>query len=131
MRRVFAAAAIAVLVLAAAPAEAGPAAFVRIKPNVTLVDGGDGALVTVVARCARGYHVLEAFAYVNQDGFSSEFGFFPLQCGTGAQRFTRRVETLDFDFHAGQGTASALVLVENNAGDTADAQDNRQVTLRF
>ena len=134
MRRIVAAA-VVLGVLAPLPASAATdIASVRIKPQVQLVDGGDAVLVTVMARCTdASYHVLEAFVYVNQDGFTSQFAAIPLDCGESRmRRFTVRADSFDdWDFHAGSGTASAFVLVSHDeTNETAQAQDNRAVRIR-
>ena len=99
---------------------------VKIGKRAELIEGGQAVLVKVRAACEPGLEVLEAFVTVED-----QFGFFSLTCDGRQQKFEVRVEHLDGAFELGEAFASALVLVEDpETGDTAQAQDSRQITIR-
>jgi hypothetical protein len=83
----------------------------RIDKKATIVDGGQGVLVTITTTCPAGGELLEAFVYVNQDGFSSEWGFLNSPCDGTPHESTVEVTALDFLFHKGKASASGYMLL--------------------
>ena len=57
-------------------AQPGTAITVEISKRATL--SGDSVLLSVRTRCPSGAQVLEALAYVTQDGLTSQFSGLPL-----------------------------------------------------
>jgi hypothetical protein len=124
------AAAIASLSVApAAPADAAPKpkASVEIADTATLGPGGQTVVVEVIASCARGWQVLEAFVTISQPQ-ADGMGGLPLSCTGRPQAFTVTVTSFDLAFEAGNAQASALVLIERR-GRTLQAQDSEVVQL--
>jgi hypothetical protein len=98
----------------------------EIAETATLVQGGHAVLVTVRVACPAGSRIIEAFAYVTQDGNQSQFGFMPLTCdGAARHAFVVRADAPDKPFHFGTARASAYVLLENES-----ASPTRIVRLR-
>ena len=84
---------------------------VKIKRNVTIVDGGRTAFVELKARCPEGAEILEAFAYLVQDDSTGEFGFFRLPCDGKVHELTVASTALEFSFQEGSARVSAYVLL--------------------
>jgi hypothetical protein len=88
----------------------------KVAKKATIVNGGQGVVLTTIAVCPAGGELLEAFVYVNQDGFSSEFGFLNVPCDGAPHMSTVEVTALDFLFHKGKASASGYMLL--TSGET-------------
>ena len=98
----------------------------------TLVDGGQAVDLRVTVRCPSGYRVLEAFAYVTQDGNQSQFAGIPVVCDGKRHTFTVRVRAFDdAPFRKGAARASGYVLVEDpQTGATQQVSPTGVVKLK-
>jgi hypothetical protein len=85
----------------------------EIAKKATLADGGRTVLLTMRATCPAGATILEAFAYVTQDGNESQWGSLPVVCDSTPHGFVVRVDAFDPRFHRGEAQASAYVLLES------------------
>jgi hypothetical protein len=94
----------------AAPARA-QSVQLDVARTATLVEAGQGALLRVSASCPAGAEILEAFVYVNQGGFSTEFGSVNVPCDGTTHTLEVRVTALDFVLHKGKASASGLLLL--------------------
>jgi hypothetical protein len=108
-----------VLVLPAAaamlpPTPAQARVAVELGPTAVLAGGGEAVVVTVTVACAPPrLQALEAFVYVTQDGFTSNFAPIPVTCAGRRQVSTVRVARGPDQppLHAGPAHASAYVLL--------------------
>lgn len=105
--------ALTALLFPAGAATAKASLLVKIDRNATLVEGGQAVEVTLKVKCPAGSEVLEAFAYVVQDGNQSEFGFIPVTCDGAMHKYVARARGLDVTFHRGEARVSAYVLLES------------------
>jgi hypothetical protein len=117
----------------AAPARASTSALqveVLMGPRAKIGPGGAAARLPVEGICTSGAEVLEAFAYITQDGHTTSMGSFPLVCDGTRHRWLVEVRAFDAPLHPGAATASAYALVTNSqTGDTADDSPFRDITL--
>ena len=122
--------------VAALPAHARRAApvVVDVAPEAKLVDGGRAALLRVKVRCPSRFRVLEAFAYLTQDGNQSEFGGVPATCDGKPQFFTVRVSAFPGEPALRPGRAVGtgfLLLAERATGQSRQGGDTQSLRLRF
>ena len=100
-----------------------------IAPQAALSDNGDAVIVNVTVRCAGGSDVLEAFIYVTQEGNQSPFTPIGVRCGGKARTYAVSVTApAGTDFHAGNASASAFVLVDKH-GDVSSTSPGASITL--
>jgi hypothetical protein len=102
--------------LAVAPAESD--FDLEIEKKVTLLSGGEQAVVEVTAVCPVGERILEAFVYINQGGFSTQFGFFTVPCDGEEHERTVTVTALDFTLERGKASVSGFLLLANENADS-------------
>jgi hypothetical protein len=122
--------------VAALPAHARRAApvVVDVTPEAKLVDGGRAALLRVKVRCPSRFRVLEAFAYLTQDGNQSDFSGMPATCDGRLHVFTVPVSAFQGEpaFHSGQATGTGfLLLVDKVTEHSRQAGDTQPLRLRF
>jgi hypothetical protein len=106
---------------------------VKIGKQATLADGGRAVDLSIKVVCPAGRDVLEAFAYVSQDGNQSSFSPIPLVCDGRSQRQVVRVTAFPDSpaFQPGVATASAFILVLDPAtGGTETGQDSQTINIR-
>lgn len=127
--RIFAA--IAATSLFAAPAAAQETVTADIAPTATLVGEGEAVDVQVTVTCPKKHDVLEAFVYVTQDGYTSQFAGIPIgKCKGRATTYTVRVRPLDQPFHRGEASASSYVVVYTPDGsDTISGGEFQPLTI--
>ena len=134
MRRTIAALAMA-LCLAPSPAlassEADPSTEVPVRLSSTgrIFQGGQLARVRLRTICPSGWEAVEAFAYLTQDGHTSDYGFVYPICDGVVRTYTVDIRALDVAFHAGDATGTAYVLLMGPGGETRSGGDTRTVTL--
>jgi hypothetical protein len=124
--------AVAVLLLGGAAASASPqGVVVELGSDATLVGAGEAATIDVTVSCPKKHDVLEAFVYITQDGFTSQFaGIGIRKCKGRPIDYTVTVRSLDQPFHAGDAFASAYVLVTTPSGDdTVSGGDTGPITI--
>jgi hypothetical protein len=102
---------------------------VVLASTATLIEGGQAANIKVSVSCPKRYDVLEAFVYITQDGFTSDFAGIPLQCRNKKvqEHLVRVPASSDASFHLGAATATAYVLLGD--GDLSGG-DNRAITIQ-
>ena len=117
--------------LAVAPSVlARPKVAVDLATTATIVDNGDAVLIEVTVSCPKKSTVLEAFVYVNQDGFQGDFAPIPVTCTGKPTTYTiRAASSEEFSYHPGEAHSSAFVLIEDKRGRTRSASDTETVTL--
>ena len=105
---------------------------VELGQRATLIEGGQAVVVEVEASCSPGSQVLEAFVYVVQDGYQSQFAGIPLRCTDQSRTYLVAVRAFpDQPFHAGEAYASTYVLVQDRAtGWTESGGANRTIEIR-
>ena len=127
-------AALAALALggAAAPVASAQEVVVDLGSHATLVGAGEAATIDVTVSCPKKHDVLEAFVYITQDGFTSQFaGIGIRKCKSKPREYTVTVRALDQPFHAGEAFASAYVLVTTPSGnDTISGGDSQAITIQ-
>ena len=133
MRRYLAAVTVVGLALAlglSPRVSAKPKVTVDLATVVQIVDSGDAVLIDVAVSCSKKTVVLEAFVYVNQDGFQGDFAAIPVSCTGKSITYTIRAEaTEEFSYRPGEAHASAFVLVEDKKERTYSGSDTETVTL--
>jgi hypothetical protein len=102
---------------------------VRLSPAGRILQGGELARVRLRTTCPSGWEPLEAFAYLTQDGNTSQFGSFTPVCDGLARTYTVDVAAMDVAFHPGESTGTAYVLLMGPNGQTRSGGDTRTVTL--
>jgi hypothetical protein len=95
---------------------------VQIAPHATLHDRGQTVVFVVAATCDPGSQVLEAFAYVVQQGNQSSFGPFQPVCDGKSHRHRVRVQAQDRPFVAGPASVSGFVLL--SSGESVSPTQN-------
>jgi hypothetical protein len=113
------------------PAQA--AVTVSIEPKAKLVANGAVQAVVVVS-CDQGDQVLEAHLSVSQDNqtISGQTGI-PVRCDGKSRKYRVTVTPLEGDFHTGDASASAFVLIcadPPTCGTTEQGQDSGPITVR-
>ena len=94
----------------AAPAPSD-ALELRIDKKAVLVNDGQAVTLRVTASCPAGAELLESFVYVNQNGFSTQFGFFNVPCDGTRHKATATATALDFVLEPGKASASGFMLL--------------------
>jgi hypothetical protein len=117
----------AVVVAAGIALLPGPAAAqdlsIEFAKKARIVESGGAAIVDIRAICPPGEEILEAFVYLGQDGFSSDFAFFGVACDGEWHALTLRVPaTEDFRFHKGKAQASGYLLLTNDTSTSPVAR---------
>jgi hypothetical protein len=115
-----------------AVANAQGSVSVTIGSTARLVENGAAVLVPVEITCSvAGGEVLEAHLRVSQDeqAISGEAGINHVKCDGNRHRYMVRVSPLEGQFHLGDASASALVLVLTPEGFTVQGQASRTVTV--
>jgi len=114
----------------------------RVEKPLTVALGGEATLVdpagrsvdlTVTVGCQPGHSVvLEAFIYVTQPGFTSQFAGIPVRCGGQPRTHLVRVAAFpESPFHRGEAFASAYVLLlDRKSGQTESGNASRPITIR-
>lgn len=126
---------IAVIVLAtsmwAPPASAEEVVIADVAPTATLVGAGESADIQVTVTCPKRLDVLEAFVYITQDGYTSQFaGIGIRKCKGKPVTYTLRVHSLEQPFHPGEASASSYVLVYNqDQTDTISGGEFQPITI--
>ena len=117
----------------AAPAASAAPSPVRadVRPVADLLDGGQGVRIYIKASCPEGYQVLEALAYVVQDGMTSSMRGFTIPCDGRKHSVTVEVISFDAPFTGGKAFVTSFLLVIDAAGqETISGGERRQVDLR-
>lgn len=132
MRRLGTVAVMTTMVLAAPHAVAQETVIADIAPTATLVGEGEAVDLVVTVTCPKKHEVLEAFVYVSQDGYTSQFAGIPIgKCKGRPVTYTVRVWPLDQPFHRGEASASSYVLVYTPDGsDTISGGEFQPITIQ-
>lgn len=129
MRGTWFAAALLSAALLAPPAAAQETVTADIAPTAVLVGAGEAADVTVTVTCPKKHDVLEAFVYITQDGYTSQFAGIG-KCKGKPVTYTVRVRSLEQPFHRGEASASSYVLVYNeDHSDTISGGEFQPLTI--
>jgi hypothetical protein len=116
------------------PRPAQARVVVELGPTVMLAEGGEAVVVTVTVACAPPrLQALEAFVYVTQDGFTTNFAAIPVTCAGKRQVSTVRVARGPDQplLHAGPANASAYVLlIDPRTSATQTGSANRGITIQ-
>ncbi|HEX2058209.1 MAG TPA: hypothetical protein VHI71_07550 [Actinomycetota bacterium] len=117
--------------LLAPPAAAQETVTADIAPTATLVGEGEAVDLTVTVTCPKKHDVLEAFVYVTQDGYTSQFAGIGIgKCKGKPVTYTVRVRPLEQPFHRGDASASSYVLVYNeDQSDTISGGEFQPLTI--
>ena len=130
LRSLILVAAVAAVLAPAAAAQEKTTLQAQFAKQGALVEGGLAVDVRVTVRCPAGYRVLEAFAYVTQDGNQSQFAPIPVVCDGKRHTYTVRVRGFE-PFHRGTARASGYILVENpETGATQSVSPTAEIKLR-
>jgi hypothetical protein len=105
---------------------------VHIRRNATISDDGLHVVIKVRVRCPEEPPLLEAFAYLNQQGNESQFGGLNPTCDGRWHRMPVSVDSFEeAPFHPGRARATAFVLLCDEAGTVCvSGEDSRIVRLR-
>jgi hypothetical protein len=105
---------------------------VHIRRNATISADGLHVVVSVRIRCPAQPPVLEAFAYVTQEGNESDFGGLSPTCDGRWHRMAVSVNAFeDAPLHPGRARATAFVLLcDETSGDCVTGEDSRRIRLR-
>ena len=107
-----------------------PRVDLTIGSRAKILGGGATAKIPIRGICTSGADVIEAFVYITQDGFTSQWGFIPLVCDDVAHWWLVRVPALDQPFHPGTASASAYAQVmDPNTGETGEDSPFRDITM--
>ncbi len=131
---------LAAAILTAIPLPAGSQQplQLQIAPTATLIEGGRGIELQILASCPPAYEVLEAFAYASQPdesggGAYSSFSPIPVRCNGRIGKYFVAVRTYEGDpaFKPGPASASSYLLVSSRPGDqTSSASDFEVVEVQ-
>jgi hypothetical protein len=103
---------------------------VTLADTATLQGGGEAVAIDVTVRCSKNLDVLEAFLYVNQDGFQGDFAGIPVQCMGRSVTYTVIARAADESpYHEGEAHSSAFVLLIDKRGNTHQGQDSGPITI--
>jgi hypothetical protein len=91
--------------------------------------GGQTAQVRVATSCMPGWEPIEAFVYLVQDDNQSQYGFIPVDCDGTRHIHLVEVAALSKQFHEGDATGTAYVLLMGPQGQTRSGGDTRTITL--
>jgi hypothetical protein len=125
-------AAVALLCVAAPPAGAvsSPRVHVGTGAFAKFDQGGTGVKIRAGGVCSPGAVVLESFAYINQDGFSTDPAPVPLRCDGSLHGSWVLIPATDVPIHEGAASVSAYALVEDpGTGETAQSNWFREITI--
>lgn len=103
----------------------------RLMKRAVLLENGD-VRIGVQVRCDPADQVLEAFAYISQEGNQSQFSGIPVSC-TGKQgRYEVVVRAYpDMPFVRGEAHASVYILLYNpDTGQTQSGGDSQVIEIR-
>ena len=131
MRRLGVVAVTATMVLTAPHAVAQQTVTADLAPTATLVGEGEAATIDVTVTCPKKHDVLEAFLYITQDGYTSQFAGIPIgKCKGRPVTYTVTVRPLDQPFHRGEASASSYVLVYTpDHSDTISGGEFQPITI--
>lgn len=136
MRRrfaIFMAFTIVSLTMGSTAAEPQGGLTVNVGKQARLVDEGRAVYIEVRITCSSDREVLEAFAYVVQNGNESDFGSIPLACADKPRHYLVRASVFPDNpaFQPGEATATAVVLLSDPlTGDTESREDSQQIKIR-
>jgi hypothetical protein len=106
---------------------------VKIGKPARLVKGGQAVDLRVKVTCPSSHEVLEAFAYVVQNGNESNFAFMPLICDGRPRQYAVRATVFPDSprFRRGDATATVFILLLNpSTGETESGQASQPIQLR-
>ena len=134
MRRVLFFGAVVVLVaVLASPALATPPTTIQplIEPRQVKLKSPEVVRVKGKASCPAGWHVLEAFVSVTQDGFTSQVGF-TIPCDHKLHMWKVEVRSEESPYREGRARVTTFLLVERDdvPGITLLTGTVRRVVLR-
>jgi hypothetical protein len=134
MRRVLFFGAVVVLVaVLASPALATPPTTIQplIEPRQVKLKSPEVVRVKGKASCPAGWHVLEAFVSVTQDGFTSQVGF-TIPCDHKLHLWKVEVRSEESRYREGRARVTTFLLVERDdvPGITLMTGTVRRVVLR-
>jgi hypothetical protein len=98
----------------------------RMDKKAVLVNGGQAATLSVTAGCPAGAAILEAFVYVNQNGFSTGPAPVNVPCDGALHEVTVTTTALDFTLVRGKASASGFMLL--TTGDSISP--SKRIQLR-
>ena len=131
MRRIAILAMGTTMVLTAPHAIAQQTVIADVAPTATLVGAGESADIQVTVTCPKKHDVLEAFVYITQDGYTSQFAGLGIgKCKGKPVTYTVRVHSLEQPFHRGEASASSYVAVYNqDHTDTISGGEFQPITI--
>ncbi len=103
-----------------------------LAESATLVGAGEAADIEVTVTCPKRHDVLEAFVYITQDGYTSQFaGIGIKKCKGKPVTYTVRVRAFeDTPFHRGGASASSYVVVYSADGsETISGGEFQPITI--
>lgn len=114
-----------------APPAAAQTVTADVAPTATLVGEGEALTLDVTVTCPKKHDVQEAFVYVTQDGYTSQFAGIGIgKCKGKPVTYTLTVRPLDQPFHRGEATASSYVAVYTKDGtDTISGGEFQPITI--
>ncbi|MDQ3951757.1 MAG: hypothetical protein M3279_02160 [Actinomycetota bacterium] len=117
--------------LLAPPAAAQETVAADVAPTATLVGEGEAVDVQVTVTCPKKHDVLEAFVYVTQDGYTSQFaGIGIRKCKGKPVAYNVTVKPQEQPFHRGEASASSYVLVyTEDRSDTISGGEFQPLTI--
>jgi hypothetical protein len=120
------------LVAMLAPTAAAQTVVADVAPTATLVGEGEAVTLEVTVTCPKRHDVQEAFVYVTQDGYTSQFAGIGIQkCKGRPVTYTLTVRPLEQPFHRGEATASSYVAVYTQDGtDTISGGEFQPITIQ-
>lgn len=131
MRTMRIAALVAVMALLAPAASAQQTVIADLAPTATLVGEGEAATIDVTVTCPKKHDVLEAFVYITQDGYTSQFAGIGIgKCRGKPVTYTVTVRPLEQPFHRGEASASSYVVVYTpDHSDTISGGEFQPITI--
>lgn len=113
-----------------AAAQPGTAVVAEISKQARL--SGGSVLLSVRTRCPEGAQVLEAFAYLTQDGQTSQFSRLPLVCDGRSRKVMVAVPSFpEAPFHTGAARATTFALIQlPGSPNTAQGGDTSSIRVR-
>ena len=125
-------ASLALIGCCAGAADAAGGVTAEIRKRAALVEQGQAVALKIRAACPTGAEVLEAFAYVTQDGQQSNVAAIPLTCtGKVRQYRVRAARAPDSPaFRRGSAQASAYLLVSDPQTGTSSVSPARPIKVR-
>lgn len=131
MRALWIATAMLAATLLGPPGAAQDTIVADIAPTATLVGAGEAADLEVTVTCPKKHDVLEAFVYITQDGYTSQFAGIGIgKCKGKPITYEVRVRSLEVPFHRGEASASSYVAVYNqDHSDTISGGEFQPLTI--